>query len=377
MAVIALGQIGDPTGAPAVRTEASSRYAADQVIAIQALGKMRDRDSVPLLIQRLHSKNHSVRVAAVDSLGDIRDRAATLPLIEALDDPYVRPAAAVALASLGDSRALEPVRLAHQSSEGLARRRIGRALARLEARSSEQEPVEEETSSGGAKRLLALALERWLMPFVLMTAAMWDAIKVKSRKQRLAEAADQGKRLFSSHGNKRAYEREAFEFLRCAVCEFPEDTQIRLLYASILLAFRPDDVGKEAAKAVELSSDDPGLLVRAGHLLAFARRWDDVRSCVARANELVEPGFVLKEGLDSLNGILAAMDHEYERAEELLRSATAENQTHAVDLAKFLAWRNRDAEALEVIDEALKHVEYKFSLERLRSKIAEGSFMAD
>lgn len=370
MAVIALGQIGDPAGAPAVRREASSHIATNQMWAIHALGGMRDRDSIPLLTERLRSANRTVRRFAADALGEIGDRNATLSLIEALDDPYVRPAAAIALASLGDPRALEPVRLAHQSAGGLARRRIGRALAKLESGAGTQGSGEEGTSSGGAGKRIALAIERRLLPFVLMVVAAWDAIKFKSKKQRLAEAIEQGGRLFSAQGGKRAYEREAFEFLRRAVWEFPEDPQIRLHYASILLVFRPDDVGQEAAKAVELGCDDPGSLVRAAGLLKFAGQWDDVRSCVARANELAEPDFVLKAGLDNLNGILAAMDHEFDRAEKLFRSATEEEQINAIDLAKFLAWRNRDAEALEVIDEALKHVGYKFSLERLRSKIA-------
>jgi hypothetical protein len=119
------------------------------------------------------------------------------------------------------------------------------------------------------------------------------------------------------------------------------------------------------------------ILVRAGHLLWFAGRRKDVRACTARANELVEPGFVLMSGLNSLNGLLAAIDGEDDRAEELLRSAVDEDQMQAIDLAKFLAWRDREAEALAVIDEALKHVAYKDSLEDLRSEITEGRFMAD
>jgi HEAT repeat protein len=46
----------------------------------------------------------------------------------------VRRGAALALAQLGDSRALEPVRRAHAESHGFTRRRIGRALSELETR---------------------------------------------------------------------------------------------------------------------------------------------------------------------------------------------------------------------------------------------------
>lgn len=372
MAVIALGQIGDPAGAPAVRREASARSAQEQMWAIQALGRMRDHDSVPLLIDRLHSTDRTVRVFAASALGDIGDRAATVPLIEALGDPHVRRAAAGALARLGDPRALEPLRLAHRSSGGLARRRIGKALARLEVNSNAQEQDEEDTSSGGTGNLVALALERWLLPFVLMAVTAWDAIKIKSRNQRLTEAVEQGHRLVRARDDQ-----ATFEFLEKAVREFPEDPEIRLLYAVILLALRPDDVGEEAAKAVELGCNDAGSLVRAASLLVFARRWDEVRSCVARANELAEPGFVLQAGLDNLNAILAGMDHEFERAEKLFRSATEKDPSNAYDFAKFLAWRKRDAEALAVIDEALTQVTYKDSLEELRAKVAKGPFTTD
>jgi HEAT repeat protein len=46
----------------------------------------------------------------------------------------VRRHAAISLAQLGDSRALEPVRRAHEESRGFTRRRIGRALGDLETR---------------------------------------------------------------------------------------------------------------------------------------------------------------------------------------------------------------------------------------------------
>lgn len=371
MAVFALGQIGDPAGAHAVRGEVSSHHAADQWWGIEAIGRMRDRGSVPLLVERLRSTNSTVRRFAAYALGDTGDRAATLPLIEALDDRYVRRAAAVALAKLGDPRALEPVRLARQSAGGLARRRIGRALAKLEANSDVRERSEDDTRLKGVRRLLALPLERWLLPFGLMASAAWSAIKMNGKKERLAEAIERASRLFGARDSQ-----DAFEFLERAIQEFPDDPRLRVLYASILVGFRMDDVGKEAAKAAELGSDDPGVLVRAGSLLLFARQWDALRSCVARANEIVEPGFVLRSGLDNLNGILAGKDREFERAEELLRSATEQDQMHAIDFAKFLGWRKRDAEALEVIDEALKHARYKFSLERLRTEIAEGRYLA-
>jgi predicted Zn-dependent protease len=70
---------------------------------------------------------------------------------------------------------------------------------------------------------------------------------------------------------------EAMEFLGEAVQQFPDDPDIRLLYASILLGFSPDKVAAEAARAVELAPDDPVILVRAGHLMLSRREFKTAR----------------------------------------------------------------------------------------------------
>jgi Flp pilus assembly protein TadD len=146
-----------------------------------------------------------------------------------------------------------------------------------------------------------------------------------------------------------------------------------LLYATVLLVFKPDEVAAEAAKAVELGADDPVILVRAGHLLLSRGDRDIARSCAARANELVQPGFVLMSGLVHLNGLLAAIAGEDGLAEENLRSAVASepgNEQWARHLAVFLAERGRLQEGAEVLDEALKHVAQKGEIERMRDRMA-------
>lgn len=79
-------------------------------------------------------------------------------------------------------------------------------------------------------------------------------------------------------------------------------------------------------------------------------------------------------GLISLNGLIAARDGEDDLAEERLRLAMKEDPAYsnfAVDLAKFLASRDRQGEAVEVIDEALQQAKEKSDLERLRAVITE------
>jgi tetratricopeptide (TPR) repeat protein len=86
----------------------------------------------------------------------------------------------------------------------------------------------------------------------------------------------------------------------------------------------------------------------------------------------VQPDFVLMSGLLSLEGRLAEVDGRDDLAEEKLRAAVESDPpfaASAVDLAKFLANRGRQAEALEVIDDALEHANQKVELERLRSEI--------
>jgi tetratricopeptide (TPR) repeat protein len=165
---------------------------------------------------------------------------------------------------------------------------------------------------------------------------------------------------------------QALEFLESAVQRFPQDPELRLLTATVLLALRPDDVAAEAIKAAELAPDDPATLMRAGHMLLRGDR-EAARACAARANELAEPDFVLMGGLDNLNGLLAAFAGEDELAEEKLRSAVErepDSEPFVRNLAVFLAERGRLQEGAEVLDKALMHVERKDEIERMRDRMA-------
>jgi Flp pilus assembly protein TadD len=190
----------------------------------------------------------------------------------------------------------------------------------------------------------------------------------KKQKKELAAAIARGRELRKLGRDPD----QASEFLEEAIQRFPEDPELRLLNASVLTALRPDDVTKEASRAVELAPTDPGTLVRAGHLL-LSRNREAARSCAVRAEELAEPDFVLLAGLDNLKGLLAAFRGEDSLAEQLLSSAVDReptNEPFAKNLAVFLAERGRLQEGVEVLDEALKHVEKKDRLEEMRSRMA-------
>lgn len=194
-------------------------------------------------------------------------------------------------------------------------------------------------------------------------------LKARRHSRKLDAAVKRARKLHIS-----GHPEETFEFLEKAVQQFPEDPEIRLLYATILLVFRPEDVAAEASKAVDLGPNDPLILVRAGHLMLDRGDHEGARSCAARANELAPPDFVLKSGLISLNGLLAARDGEDDLAEERLRLAVKEDPLYsnfAVHLAKFLASRDRQDEAVAVIDQALQRAKQKSDLERLRADITE------
>lgn len=154
--------------------------------------------------------------------------------------------------------------------------------------------------------------------------------------------------------------------------QFPDDAHLRLLYATSLLEIEPERVAREATKAVDLSPDDPVILVRAGHLL-LSRDREAARSCAARATDLVQTDFILMGGLDNLNGCLAALDGDDDLAEEKLRGAVERepaNEPFVRNLAVFLAERGRLEEGATVLSQALNHVEHKEGLERMRAQMA-------
>jgi HEAT repeat protein len=367
--VLALGQIGDPSAAPALREALGNPREARQAEVISSLAALRDRESVPRLIdQLLEAPDPVIQHAAAIALGEIGDHDATLPLTAALHngDLYVRLSAARGLTQLGGLQALSSVREAHESAKGLWRLYLGRSLKKLEARTSLS--WQEQTGHGLRATKNRITTERLLTAPELIAEAVWRRIETRlSRRKQRAVAVHHGWRLIG-----KGHDQEALEHFESAIQKFPEDASIQLSYATILLVFRPEDVVTEITKAVELAPDDPVILVRAAHLVFDRGKRDVARTWTCRANELAQPDFVLMSGLEHLNALFAGIDGEYDVAEEKLRSIVKIDPTfssYAMDLARLLAFRGRQREAIAVIDESLKHVKDKDGLERVRARV--------
>jgi Flp pilus assembly protein TadD len=195
-------------------------------------------------------------------------------------------------------------------------------------------------------------------------------MKLRNRKQKkeLAATITRSRKLLTEGRHK-----ENFEILQRAVQRFPEDPEIRLLYATMLLEFRLEDVASEAAKAVELGTDSPSILVRGASLLLNRGDREAARSCIERAAKLAPPDFALAGGLENLEGSLAALAGQDVLAEKKLRGAVEkepDNESFARLLAVFLAERGRLREGAEVLDEALKQVGKQDVLEQMRDRMA-------
>jgi Flp pilus assembly protein TadD len=161
--------------------------------------------------------------------------------------------------------------------------------------------------------------------------------------------------------------------LERAVDQFPEDPEIRLLFATALLPFRPEESPLRAAEAIDLDPDHPGRLTRAARLMFYLGEVEEARSYGARAAQLAPPDFHLAPDLVNLGGLLAALDGDDVLAEEALRAAVEaepDDEAFARDLAGFLAKHGRRSEALGVIDRALNLASEHGKLERLRHQIA-------
>lgn len=167
-------------------------------------------------------------------------------------------------------------------------------------------------------------------------------------------------------------EDEKLTFFNQAIRRFPEDAEIRFLYASVLQTLRPDDAVSETIKAVELDPDEPSRLTRAAYLMSELNRSDLARRYAARAREVGHPDFLFAAELSHLESRFALQDGDEEAAEKGFRFSVErepQSEMFAIDLARLLANRGRSQEAIRVIEEAKGRVKTQDGLERLRLKI--------
>lgn len=165
---------------------------------------------------------------------------------------------------------------------------------------------------------------------------------------------------------------ENLKYLEGATRLYPDSAELQLSYATALLMFRRDDVASEVVKAVGLAPDDPIILTRAANLMLGEGEPEVARFYTQRARELAGSNFIFEGGIANLEGNFAAIDKEYERAEERFRFAVEADpdfESFSRNLARLLAIRGRLEEAVEVVDQALPQVKTKRYLEALRERL--------
>ncbi len=108
----ALGELGEPAGAPALRLALADPHGGVRGEAAESLGLLKDAAAVSDLIEFLQNDTPSVRATAAAALGKIGDPSSVPGLIVALgDEDYsVKKAAVEALGRLGDAAAISHLR---------------------------------------------------------------------------------------------------------------------------------------------------------------------------------------------------------------------------------------------------------------------------
>lgn len=189
----------------------------------------------------------------------------------------------------------------------------------------------------------------------------------RKKRKEVTAAAQRGLRLIAEGRHE-----EAYGVLEQAVQRFPNDPEIRLHYATTLLAIRPADAVPEVIKAIEMDPDEPIRLTGAAGILFKMGHIEKARSYATHAKGLAPRNFLFMPELIHLDGHFAALEGKYELAEENFCLAAAREPNNAIfaaDLAQFLADRGQKAGALEVIDGAMGRTENKGPLQRLREEL--------
>jgi len=164
---------------------------------------------------------------------------------------------------------------------------------------------------------------------------------------------------------------ELLEFCESVVEMFPQDAELKMLYATALMKSRPGDAREQIEASIALEPDHSWRLFRAASLSFFLGDYAASRAYLERAYRGGSDPTLLRE-LIHLGGRLAAVAGDDELAEEALRSAfelEPQDLVFGRDLARFLAERGRIDEALIVIDRAQEFAIDTDELARLRAEL--------
>ncbi len=165
---------------------------------------------------------------------------------------------------------------------------------------------------------------------------------------------------------------ELFKFTTEAIGWYPEDPEIRFLYATALLAVCPEDVPWQIATAIQLEPDNPWRVTRAAAMLFTLGEIAAARSYVGHAASLAPRDFEYGPELALLGGQLAALEGEDAIAEEgfgVALEAEPRRPEFVIAYAGFLRDRDRETEALALVDDALTGAPDDEGLRRLREEL--------
>jgi Flp pilus assembly protein TadD len=132
---------------------------------------------------------------------------------------------------------------------------------------------------------------------------------------------------------------ENLAFLTEAVERFPKDPEVRLLYGTLLVMFRPEDAAWEIATAISFDTTDPYRLTRAAQMLYVLGEFDAAQDYVDWTLDAAPDDFALLPALLNVGGKLAARRGDDEMADAALRRAVErepDNPHFAQDLEEYL-----------------------------------------
>ncbi len=153
-------------------------------------------------------------------------------------------------------------------------------------------------------------------------------------------------------------DQENLELLETAVGHFPEDPEIRLLYGTALVPFRPNEAPQQLAFSIKLDPESPENLTRAASILLHLGEVDAARSYIGRAAQLAPESFIFRAELTNLGGKLASIRGEVDLAKEAFEAAVEaepRDLAFSYDLAACYFERGEVGAALAVVNCALDY----------------------
>jgi HEAT repeat protein len=164
LAAKALGQIGDPSAAPALIEALGVQSRSLQLAALKSLGQLQYQEALPAVREFLDAIDPRLRRTAALTLGALGDERAVSALLEIArsdESPLVRPAAVEALGMVGDEDVLDQLLPFVDDSNAYLRAALAHALSSLDGDTPEVRSALE-TLSDDKVRHVSIAAQRAL-----------------------------------------------------------------------------------------------------------------------------------------------------------------------------------------------------------------------